>query len=406
MKIPYIKIFTADTALFLNDLTNEQKGKIFSAIIGFGAKQKWPVIENESELFYENLSAIKEQVENETESYLKKSKINKCNAKKLWITQNHDEANAQREVAPAEQRSHSDPFKAVSSKQEAVSSKQEVVKTIPNPNPSPQGEGIEEFKRVIQSCQITDEARAAQAQIAKRLEDNGYNCVLEFPIADRGDGRRGRIDILAEKNGLKFAIEFDNAACRNKSVFKLLRTGFLKIILLRSGEARPVEGIDWVFSFGLNDSGEPEDLNAGTFRKPCKTKIAEAAKTWAEYKAPELVAKGTAAQTKIFITRHAKILKDLLVMVDDDIELLSWLFAAARDRFKDLEGWGLEAVYRNFESLITRARINRHKELEEEERARRVKLNPNNPIFAGIEPKTFADAAPPPKPQISPTEEL
>jgi hypothetical protein len=218
----------------------------------------------------------------------------------------------------------------------------EAVKTIPNPNPSPQGEGIEEFKRVIQSCQITDEARAAQAQIAKCLEDNGYNCVLEFPIADRGDGRRGRIDILAEKNGLKFAIEFDNAACRNKSVFKLLQTDFLKIILLRNGEAQSVEGIDWVFSFGLNDFGEPvsqvkpEDLNAGTFRKPCKTKLQEAAKTWAEYKAPELIAKGTAAQTKIFITRHVKTLKDLLVMVDDDIELLSWLFAGARDRFKDL----------------------------------------------------------------------
>jgi hypothetical protein len=56
-------------------------------------------------------------------------------------------------------------------------------------------------------------------------------------------------------------------------------------------------------------------------------------------------------------------------------------------------------VYRNFEGLIGRARLNRQKELEDEEKAARAKLNPNNPFFAGIEPKTFADAAGPPKPR-------
>lgn len=40
-------------------------------------------------------------------------------------------------------------------------------------------------------------------------------------VNDRGDGRRGRIDIVAEINGKVIAIEIDRKSPRKKSIFKL-----------------------------------------------------------------------------------------------------------------------------------------------------------------------------------------
>lgn len=63
----------------------------------------------------------------------------------------------------------------------------------------------------------------------------GFNCQREYPVADRGDGRRGRVDLfVTDKNGGQCGIEIDRINARDKSAIKLkqLKDGF---ILIRDG---------------------------------------------------------------------------------------------------------------------------------------------------------------------------
>ncbi|ARD61586.1 replication protein [Kosakonia radicincitans DSM 16656] len=74
----------------------------------------------------------------------------------------------------------------------------------------------------------------------------GFECQREYPVADRGDGRRGRVDLLVtSSDGEQCGIEIDRINVRDKSVIKLkqLSDGF---ILVRDGvitERYEFEGI-------------------------------------------------------------------------------------------------------------------------------------------------------------------
>ena len=59
--------------------------------------------------------------------------------------------------------------------------------------------------------------------IITELERNGYECKREARVKNRGDGRAGRIDVVAHLNYKMIAIEFDNCSPRVKSVYKLSR---------------------------------------------------------------------------------------------------------------------------------------------------------------------------------------
>lgn len=84
---------------------------------------------------------------------------------------------------------------------------------------------------------VTDHAKTAQLETVRYLQSLGYSCIMEYPVPNRGDGRTGRIDIIATNEYESIAIEFDNKTPRKKSLFKLRHSDFdRKIVLLRKND--------------------------------------------------------------------------------------------------------------------------------------------------------------------------
>jgi hypothetical protein len=82
---------------------------------------------------------------------------------------------------------------------------------------------------------VTDNAKQAQRETVKYLTKLGFNCIMEYQVDDRGNGWNGYIDIVAIKDNIKLAIEFDRHSPRKKSIYKLnqLDKSYQKIVLLR-----------------------------------------------------------------------------------------------------------------------------------------------------------------------------
>lgn len=57
--------------------------------------------------------------------------------------------------------------------------------------------------------------------IAETLAGLGFQCQPDFPVADRGDGKPGRVALVAEKGPLRLAIELGKAMPSYKSLYKL-----------------------------------------------------------------------------------------------------------------------------------------------------------------------------------------
>jgi hypothetical protein len=76
---------------------------------------------------------------------------------------------------------------------------------------------------------VLDAARASEGANAKafvdsfagRLAELGYFVAREIYVDDRGDGYRGRVDLVAALDGQVIAIECDRRSARRKSVIKL-----------------------------------------------------------------------------------------------------------------------------------------------------------------------------------------
>lgn len=86
------------------------------------------------------------------------------------------------------------------------------------------------------------------------LEGLGFECRNEVPVADRGDGRSGRYDLRAERDGLAIAFEFDDRTPRKRSGLKLASVeDAARVILLRfpfEGPMPKVDGVDLVLGAG------------------------------------------------------------------------------------------------------------------------------------------------------------
>lgn len=101
----------------------------------------------------------------------------------------------------------------------------------------------------VNGLKVPDNARKAQEAVASYLETIGFDCRLEIPVENRGDGKAGRIDIVAIKDGMTAAIEIDRGSVREKSVFKLSQMeGAIKVAIVRDGEVQSVPGVDLVLS--------------------------------------------------------------------------------------------------------------------------------------------------------------
>lgn len=67
------------------------------------------------------------------------------------------------------------------------------------------------------------------------LKQLGWRCVNEFAV-EGDDGETGYIDLVADKNGCRMAVEFDRVTPREKSIDKLNQVdGAVRVVVLRTG---------------------------------------------------------------------------------------------------------------------------------------------------------------------------
>lgn len=82
------------------------------------------------------------------------------------------------------------------------------------------------------------------------LNKRGFRCDLHVLIPDRGDGKKGKIDIIATKNNTKLAIMLDNKEPRIKSINKLkqMPSNYIKCIICRIvGVYRKVKNFHFIY---------------------------------------------------------------------------------------------------------------------------------------------------------------
>jgi hypothetical protein len=111
---------------------------------------------------------------------------------------------------------------------------------------------ILELIEKLSEVRVFDNARLGHDDIEQFLNNEGFKCIREYPVKDRGDGSPGKIDLYATKETINIGIEIDNWIARGKSVYKLnsLDDDVHKIIILRNyyKELELFEGIDTVIS--------------------------------------------------------------------------------------------------------------------------------------------------------------
>lgn len=126
--------------------------------------------------------------------------------------------------------------------------------------------------QLFSTLTVTDNARIAHEEVVQFLERHGFKCEKEHFVIDRGDGRRGRVDVYAVRGNLKLAIEIDERTIRKKSIFKLRQIkDAVRVVLLRDGDAtEKPEGIDAVISLpcikpqspSVEEKTQPGDADA------------------------------------------------------------------------------------------------------------------------------------------------
>jgi hypothetical protein len=65
------------------------------------------------------------------------------------------------------------------------------------------------------------DAPTFHAAVYRYLTEQGWNCSNEWKVADRGDGSRGRVDIVIHAIAGDLGIELDDRCPRQKSRFKV-----------------------------------------------------------------------------------------------------------------------------------------------------------------------------------------
>ena len=145
----------------------------------------------------------------------------------------------------------------------------------------------EDVQTAFNTLQAPDDATATHKLVSSTLINLGFDVTNEYPVTDRGDGRRGRIDVFAERNGCRIAIEIDQSTPRVKSVFKLKSIeNCFRLILLRNYDGNP-HGCE--LPVIVLKSKEEQDFNAQRFESfwqmyPNKKAKTNARKAWDKLK--------------------------------------------------------------------------------------------------------------------------
>jgi hypothetical protein len=128
------------------------------------------------------------------------------------------------------------------------------------------GAGVfESIRCVIEGVERTDDSGLLQTRIAEALRKDGWVVDREVEVNDRGDGRRGFVDLGACKNGIDVGIEIDRENARAKSIRKLSQRPWLKVIVLRGHADAQIPGIDLVIPLGISSTEFVPGLDGGSW---------------------------------------------------------------------------------------------------------------------------------------------
>lgn len=134
------------------------------------------------------------------------------------------------------------------------------IENITHPISRPSGRDLEtvlsSVREVIGNLPPTAEAGQLEDRARDALAGLGWDVRQQYPVEDRGDGRRGFVDLLATTpEGWSVALELDRVEPRDKSIEKLRQVPGVRIIVLREGPSweHPPEGIDAVIGLQERD---------------------------------------------------------------------------------------------------------------------------------------------------------
>lgn len=131
-----------------------------------------------------------------------------------------------------------------------------------------------------------DTATDLHNEVQDFLEGQGFECVREYPVEDRGDGRPGRVDLVVKgDDGSLCGIELDRDTPRDKSLFKLAQLPSA-IVLLRSPYNGPdcIDGIAVVSGVSAQPAPPPgRKKRAPAFDAMAAKPDNVSAKVWAEW---------------------------------------------------------------------------------------------------------------------------
>ncbi len=115
-----------------------------------------------------------------------------------------------------------------------------------------------------------------------------HNCEVsrEFEVSDRGDGRRGFVDLVAKYGDSLLAIELDRSSPRVKSVFKLRQIEAERVVVLRScspGNVPIIQGIRVICTRLPDERDISADDLASFAPEPAKIRAKKPKKTLTGY---------------------------------------------------------------------------------------------------------------------------
>lgn len=145
----------------------------------------------------------------------------------------------------------------------------------------------EDVRVALQTLQAPEDAGAAHSLVSNTLKQLGFAVRDEYPVENRGDGRKGNVDVVAERDGFRLAIEIDRSTPRKKSVIKLKAVAdCYRLILLRNYDGNPY---DCEIPVMVLKSPNIADLNSHRFESfwsmyPNKKAKANARKAWNKLK--------------------------------------------------------------------------------------------------------------------------
>ena len=116
------------------------------------------------------------------------------------------------------------------------------------------------IKKMFDELVLSEDRDDTFFTLLRFFNKRGFSCECHVLIPDRGDGKKGKIDIIATKDDTKMAIMLDNTKPRVKSVQKLqlLSDDYIKCIICRVvGVYRKIKDFHMIYPRHLKKSVKP-----------------------------------------------------------------------------------------------------------------------------------------------------